>query len=83
MHDHLSLKAFHQGEAWNLIEQFLTVRKHIRYLNGHVDQISVLNQNKATQVIRHLNSSPIMEFNYDYAQLKVYVQEYEKNMSGI
>lgn len=38
---------------------------------------------KKSHVISHLNSFPIMEFNYDYSQLNSYFQEYEKNISGI
>lgn len=57
-----------------------TIRKHIRYLNGHIDQISVL---KKIYAISHLNSFPIMEFNYDYRLLKLYFQVVKKNISGI
>lgn len=34
-------------------------------------------------VISPLNSFPIMEFNYDYTHLKLFFQEFKKNMSGI
>lgn len=51
----------------------------MRCLNGHIDQISGLRNH----VSPHLHSCPVMEFNYDYTQLKPYFQEFEKNVSGI
>lgn len=51
----------------------------MRYLNGCRDRISVCKK----PVISHLNSFPIMEFNYDYSQRELRFQEFEKNISGI
>jgi hypothetical protein len=38
---------------------------------------------KKNNAISHLNSFPVMEFNYDYTYLKLHFQEFKENLSGI
>lgn len=79
LNDYLGPTIFYQVEARNLIEQFPTIRKHIRYLNGLIEKTPVLKKN----AISHLNSFPIMEFNYDDRLFQLCFQEFKKNISGI